>query len=128
MEDHGSLVSTESRSKALVLANVATEDVEDVLPCRAGQLYHLASWLKSDRKMCEATWTYQCSKRLNLDDLRSAWRRRHSMIRTIFVALSPEKAVQVVLRPRALNDDSFACIEDLSKSHDTVMVHIKRET
>ncbi len=48
------------------------------------------------------------------------------MIRTIFVALSPEKAVQVVLTP--LNDDSFRYIEDLSKSQDTVMVHTKRKT
>lgn len=76
MENPSTLISTESRSKALVLTKIEEKDVEDLLPCLAGQLYHLAGWLKSCRRSCEAIWTYQCSKRLNVDDLRSAWRAK----------------------------------------------------
>ncbi|CAD6589977.1 MAG: hypothetical protein ASARMPRED_004341 [Alectoria sarmentosa] len=122
--------STELRSKALVLADVKDEDIEDVLPCLAGQLYHLASWLKSRRTMCEATWTYQCSRRLNADDLRSAWkglRERHSVLRTVFVALSPKETVQVVLKGSALNDDTFKYTEVRDDSADGVIDQIKLE-
>ncbi|KAL9136511.1 MAG: hypothetical protein Q9175_002274, partial [Cornicularia normoerica] len=124
------LISTESRSKALVLANVKDEDIEDVLPCLAGQLYHLASWLKSRRTLCEATWTYQCSMRLNVDGLRSAWRglrERHSVLRTIFVALSPKETVQVVLKPSALNHDSFKHIAAPGDARDRIIDQIKQE-
>lgn len=125
------LISTESRSKALALAKVGSECVEDVLPCLAGQVYHLATWLKSDRMMCEATWTYQCFERLNVDDMRSAWKRlrgRHSVMRTTFVALSPKEAVQVVSKPSTLKDDCFEYEEDLTRSRDTIIDTIKRES
>lgn len=124
------LISTESRLKALVVANVKDADIEDVLPCLAGQVYHLAIWLKSRRTMCEATWTYQCSERLNVDDLRSAWRvlrQHHTVLRTIFVALSPKEAVQVVLKCSALNEDSIKCLEAPGHSTDRVTDQIKQE-
>lgn len=129
-KSQGALISTESRSKALVQGNVTEGGVEDVLPCLAGQVYHLASWLKSRRTMCEATWTYHCSKRLNADDLGSAWRRlreRHSVLRTIFVALLPQETVQVVLKPSALKEDSFKCIEAPGDSKDIFTDQINRE-
>ena len=125
------LISAESRSKAVVLANLKDEDIEDVLPCLAGQLYHLATWLKSRRTTCEAVWTYRCSKNLNVDDLRSAWRglrERHSVLRTIFVALSPKETIQVVLKGSALNHDSFKCIEALGGSIGGSLDLIERET
>lgn len=124
------LISAECKSKALVLANVEKEAVEDVLPCLAGQQYHLATWLKSRRKMCEAVFTYQCCGSLNLDDLKCAWRglrERHSVLRTIFVALSPKESAQVVLKPSALNDDSFKYIEASGDSEETLIEEIKRE-
>ncbi|KAL9069746.1 MAG: hypothetical protein Q9161_005331 [Pseudevernia consocians] len=129
-KNQSTLISTESRSKALVLANVKDGDIEVVLPCLAGQLYHLASWLRSRRTMCEAVWAYQCSKSLNLDDLRSAWRglrERHSVLRTTFVAISPKETVQVVLKGSALNHDSFKCIEVPDASKDRVLEKIKQE-
>ena len=129
-KNRNALINTESKSKALLLANVKDEDTEDVLPCLAGQIYHLASWRKTRRTMCEAIWTYQCSKRLNVDDLKFAWRRlreRHSVLRTIFVALSPKETVQVVLKPSALNDDSFKFIETAGDPKDRVIDQIKRE-
>ncbi|MCJ1227990.1 hypothetical protein MMC12_004649 [Toensbergia leucococca] len=130
MENQRTLVSSESRLKALVLANLKDENIEDVLPCLAGQVYHLASWLKSGRRLCEATWTFQCSQTLNVDVLISAWRglrERHSVLRTVFVALSPNEAVQVVLQSSALNDDSFKCLETPANSKDRVIDQIKQE-
>lgn len=124
------LVSAGSRSKALILANVKDEDIEDVLPCLAGQLFHLATWLKSRRTMFEATWTYQCFKRLNIDDLKSAWRalrERHPVLRTIFVALSPKKVIQIILKHSALTDDSLKCIEAPGDSKDRLINLIKLE-
>lgn len=124
------LVSGESRSKALVLANVKEEAVENVLPCLAGQQYHLATWLKSRGTMCEAVFTYRCSKSLNVDNLRYAWkglRQRHSVLRTTFVALSPTEAVQVILKPSVLGDDSFEYIEAWDDSEGTVIERIEQE-
>ena len=124
------LISDSSRSKALVLANVEEEAIEYVLPCLAGQQYHLATWLKSQRTICEAVFTYRCSKSLNVDDLRYAWnglRQRHSVLRTIFVALSPKEAVQVILKPSTLNDDSFGCIEASDDSEEASIRQIKQE-
>lgn len=129
-ENQGTLVSAELRSKALVLANLKDDDIEDTLPCLAGQLYHLATWLKSRRTMCEAVWTYRCSNNLNIDDLRSAWRglrERHSVLRTTFVALSPKETVQMVLKSSALNHDSFKCIEAPHGSTDGPTDLIERE-
>lgn len=122
------LISEESRSKALVLANVKENAVEYVLPCLAGQQYHLATWLKSRRTMCEAVFTYRCSKSLSVDDLRHAWRglrERHSVLRSIFVALSPKEAVQVILKPSTLNDDSFRYLDPSDDSEEMVIEQIK---
>lgn len=131
LNDTDALISTESRSKALVLARVNNEDdVEDVLPCLAGQVYHLARWLKSRRTMCEAVFTYQCSARVEMDGLKYAWRRlreRQSILRTIFVAISPKEALQVVLKPSALNDSSFKCTELSGDPDDGVIDQIKQD-
>lgn len=128
MENQSELISAEVRSNALLFANVKSEDVEDIFPCLAGQLYHLACWLKSDRKMCEAIWLYCCSKRLNMDDLKFTWRRlreRHSVLRTIFVGVSPKEALQLVLKSSALNDDSFQCTTVPVNSIDGVLAQVK---
>ncbi|KAL8681981.1 MAG: hypothetical protein Q9186_001923 [Xanthomendoza sp. 1 TL-2023] len=107
------LTSIEARTKALALLNMTDESVEGVLPCLAGQLYHLASWLKSNRTTCEAVFTYQCSQSLEIANIRLAWRQlrqRHSILRTIFVATTPTEALQVIAKPSMLNDDSFESI------------------
>ena len=122
--------SVNSRSKALLLVDVKDEDVEDVLPCLAGQLYHLASWLKSGGRMCEAIWTYQCSESLDVDGLRSAWRglrERHSVLRTMFVTLSPKETVQVILKGSALSDDSFEIRKAQDNYRDRLVDRIKLE-
>ncbi|MCJ1475040.1 hypothetical protein MMC13_003700 [Lambiella insularis] len=130
VKKRSTLISTESRSKALVLANRKDEDIEAVLPCLAGQIYHLATWLKSGRRMCEGIWMYQCSQRISVDDLKSSWRQlreRHSVLRTMFVAPSPEEAVQVVLKGHALNNDSFECLETSSILKDRILDLVKQE-
>ena len=130
VETQDTLVSTESKSKALRLANIKDEDVEDVLPCLAGQVYHLASWLKSRRTMYEATWTYHCTKRLNVDNLKSAWRglrKRHPVLRTIFVGLSRKEAIQLIFKDSVLTDDSFEYAEAQGDLKDKLFDRIKLE-
>lgn len=130
-QNTNTLISIEDKSKALIVTNVGKEAVEDVLLCLAGQQYHLATWLKSRRSMCEVIFTYQCSRSLDVDDLKCAWRglrERHSVLRTIFVALSPKESVQVVLKPSALNDDSFKYVEAPDGSEETVIEQIKQES
>ncbi|KAL8805520.1 MAG: hypothetical protein Q9182_001889 [Xanthomendoza sp. 2 TL-2023] len=120
------LTTTEAKTKALALLNMKEEDVEDILPCLAGQLYHLASWLKSDRTTCEAIFTYRCSQHLEIDGLRLAWtqlRQRHSILRTVFVAISPTEAFQVIMKPSALTDDSFKSVD----CKDGITEHIQRQ-
>lgn len=130
IKNQRTLVSAGSRSKVLILANVKDEDIDDVLPCLAGQLFHLGTWLRSRRTMCEATWTYQCPKRLNIDDLKSAWRalrERHPILRTIFVALSLKEVIQLILKRSALTDDSFKCVEAPGDSKDRLIDQSKLE-
>ena len=119
-------VSDETRSKAMVMVGVKEKDVEFVLPCSAGQVYHLASWVKSLRKSSEGIFAYQCPHALNVDSLRLAWRglrHRHSILRTLFVAVTPDEAVQVATSPSAVGDESFQCIE----SQTSITDHIKEQ-
>lgn len=124
------LISTASKSKALIHAKVDDEDVEHVLPCLAGQTYHLAGWLRSGRTMGEAVFIYQCSEPLDVDSVRSAWRRlrdRHSILRSQFVAVSPGEAMQIVLKPSPINNDSFNYTRYQGALEDSIIDQIKRE-
>ncbi len=117
------LITPDTQSKALAISGLKDEHVEQVLPCLAGQVYHLASWLKTDRTSCEAVFTYQSPMHLDADLLRSAWRKlrvRHSILRTTFIAVSPIEAVQVVLKPSALTDESFESIDSEGSIHDQI--------
>lgn len=55
-----SLISDTLTLEALRYAGVRVDDVDDVLPCLPGQSYHLATWLKSERTLGEAVFTYDC--------------------------------------------------------------------
>ena len=114
LKSQSSLISSKSRSQALASAKTPDEDVEDVLPCLAGQIYHLTSWLKYGRRLCEPIWSYSCRERLDVEALKSAWRglrARHPILRTKFVAIDPKRVVQVVLNPSAIDDSSFQCLD-----------------
>ncbi|KAL8971551.1 MAG: hypothetical protein Q9183_000999 [Haloplaca sp. 2 TL-2023] len=117
------LFSDETRSKAMAMAGAEEKDVEAVLPCLAGQVYHLASWVKSDRKSSEGIFAYQCPDSLNVDSLRVAWRglrERHSTLRTLFVAVTPDEAVQVVISPSAVDGKSFQYVESEASITDQI--------
>ena len=116
--------SPEINSKALALANAPQEDVEDVLPCLGGQVYHLASWLNSGRSLCEPIWTYSCGERFNKEGLESAWRKlrqRHSILRTKFVAIDSKQTFQVVLNPVSVDDSSFEFLDASGALADAAM-------
>ncbi|CAN8101242.1 unnamed protein product [Discula destructiva] len=92
---------------ALTTLGVREDDVEDVLPVLSGQEYHLAAWLKSGRTMYEPSWVFRTEAPLDVAQLRQAWetlRLQHSALRSSFVAVSPDRAVQVIWHARALTD------------------------
>ena len=123
------LVSHETRKKALALANLKEHDIEDVLPCIGGQVYHLAKWLRSGRTMGEGVLAYRCSHDLDVDSLRLAWRQlreRHSVLRTVFVAVSSKSSVQLVTTPSALNDGSFEYVQTQDSINDQIKQQIKQ--
>lgn len=70
--------------KAIQQLGLSEENVEAVAPCLSGQVYRLASWLKSDATLFEAAWTYSSNgERLDSTRLKEAWfrlRQRHSIL------------------------------------------------
>ena len=123
------LLSHETRMKALALTNLTEQDVEEVLPCLGGQVYHLAKWLRSSRTMGEGVFAYRCSQDLDVDSLRLAWRQlreRHPVLRTVFVAVSSKSSVQLVTTPSALNDDSFEYVRTQESINDQIKQQIKQ--
>ncbi|OJI99544.1 hypothetical protein ASPVEDRAFT_125172 [Aspergillus versicolor CBS 583.65] len=100
------------RPRVLEQIQRSAEEVEQILPCLNGQMYHLASWLKSRRTLFEPAWPYACSQRIDIDRMQNAWtqlRQQNSILRTCFAAVSPSRAVQVVLKT-ASHDDTFEVI------------------
>jgi amino acid adenylation domain-containing protein len=99
--------------------------VKSILPCLSGQLYHLASWLKSGRTLFEPAWSYYSPERLDSAKLEKAWnelRQQHPILRTCFAAISPSIAVQVVLKQAPQDAETFkviessACVEEAAKA------------
>ncbi|KAL8996350.1 MAG: hypothetical protein Q9169_004116 [Polycauliona sp. 2 TL-2023] len=122
------LITSDMRAKVMALLGLEDAQVEQILPCLAGQVFHLASWLKSDRVTCEVVFTYQSSTRLDAEKLKSAWRKlqqRHSILRTAFVTSSPTDVLQVILRSSALNDDSFTSTDSQVPIYDLIQQQAK---
>ena len=116
--------------EVLALAGLRDDDVEEILPCLPGQSYHLAMWLKSDRRMGEATFTYASKEQLDLDRLLNSWRRlrgHHSILRTIFAATPKSQAAQIVVKSGAVRSDAFQCIHSSATGRDEVSQIIKQE-
>ena len=126
-----SLVGRGARSKALATLGVSEEDVEDVLPCLGGQMYHLISWLKSGRTFFESTWTYKCQQKLDLGRLQVAWQRlreRHTILRTTFVATSPREALQIVFKASVTPHElPFHSINTTQNLQQTVLDRVRLE-
>lgn len=107
---HTSDVQPSTRSEVLASTGLRDEDVENILPCLPGQVYHLTAWLQSGRTLGEGTFTYACKQALDPDRLLDAWhtlRVRHAMLRTVFTATGGATAVQIVLKPSAIRSDAF---------------------
>ncbi|KAI4123162.1 MAG: hypothetical protein LQ338_005411 [Usnochroma carphineum] len=104
----------ETSSKALALAGLRDDDVEEFSPCLPGQYYHLLAWLQSGRTLGEGTFMYSCKEALDPNRLFSAWRtlrERHATLRTVFVSTTKTEVMQAVLKPAAVRSDAFQCIE-----------------
>ncbi|KAL4915868.1 hypothetical protein BDW62DRAFT_116965 [Aspergillus aurantiobrunneus] len=112
----GALIRDHTRVEQDVIEKLSLkrEVVETILPCLPGQFHHLASWLKSERKLFEPAWAFSSRERIDGVKLQDAWlklRERQPVLRTIFAALSASEAVQVVLKDAANNSDTFKIIE-----------------
>ncbi|KAJ4397461.1 Non-ribosomal peptide synthetase [Gnomoniopsis smithogilvyi] len=95
---------------ALSKLGVREQDIEDVLPVLSGQEYHLSAWLKSGRTMYEPSWVFRTDESLDVERLRKSWetlRLQHSVLRSSFVAISSDRAVQVVWNASAVSDDNL---------------------
>lgn len=104
----------QERQRALTACGVRPEDVDKIVRCLAGQEYNLRRWLKSSGTMSEATFTLRASQRLDQNRLLKAWRSlrtRHSILRTVFTAISDQVAAQVILKPSAVRSDAFSSVE-----------------
>ena len=122
-------VSSDIKSKVLALAGLRVDDVEDVLPCLAGQYFHLMTWLKFGRTRGEGTFTYRCKDPLDPNRLLNAWRtlREHyPILRTVFISISATEVMQVVLRPAAIRSDAFQCIDYWPSTVDTIGTVVKQ--
>lgn len=92
-------VSAAVRATALEVLGVSAAAV---LPVLGGQQFRPERWLQSGRTLYEPTWTFRARERLDMVRLRAAWRalrRRHAVLRTVFAAVAPDRAVQVQLAP-----------------------------
>lgn len=104
------LLDEDTKRAALSKLGLEQNDVEDVLPALSGQEYHLAAWLKSGRTMYEPSWVFHTSQSIDEDRLREAWtilRREHTILRSSFVAVGPDRAVQVVWVPTTIGNDKL---------------------
>ena len=114
-QTQGPLIRDYSRVEPAVLGklNLQKESVETILPTLGGQMYHLASWIKSGRLLFEPAWSYFSTERIDDTLLEKAWsqlRQRHPILRTCFAAISPSEALQVVMKPTGDNTSTFKVI------------------
>ncbi|KAL3475508.1 hypothetical protein BJX99DRAFT_259279 [Aspergillus californicus] len=114
--NQGALIKDYDRVETEVIARLGLDEssVETILPCLPGQFHHLASWLKSGRKLFEPAWSFFSHERINALKLQEAWlklRQRHPVLRTVFAGVSSAEAVQVVLRDASADSESFKVVE-----------------
>lgn len=95
-------VTPDARNKALSVLSLSNDNVEDIIPCLSGQKFYIASWLRSQRQLWEFTFPLKSHSKLDPEQLQYAWQqlqRRHSILRTTFVAVLPDQVVQIVQKP-----------------------------
>lgn len=89
------------------------EDVEELLPATAGQVYMLSSWQVTEGQVFYPEFVYVLKGDCTIETVRNAWTSvvsRHSVLRTVFSATQDREVpfVQLVLR-NAIN--SFIDLE-----------------
>ncbi|CZR55361.1 related to non-ribosomal peptide synthetase [Phialocephala subalpina] len=121
-------VSSEIRNDVLARLQHPESSVEQIMPCLAGQVYHLSSWLISGRTFYEPTWALRSRTKLDADALRGAWssvQQRYAILRTVFVAIGPYEAYQVVLKPDIIGRYGFALSHTSQSLVDVVKQEVK---
>ncbi|KAF4331825.1 nonribosomal siderophore peptide synthase [Fusarium beomiforme] len=110
-----SLIQDYSSIKQDIIANLGLkpDTIDKILPCLRGQMYHIASWLQTGRRLFEPAWPFYCSKRIDIEKMKGAWfslRQNNPILRTCFYAMSPLEVVQVALSGCDRNDSTFQVI------------------
>ncbi|KAH8672879.1 BcNRPS3, nonribosomal peptide synthetase [Tricladium varicosporioides] len=103
--------------------------VEEVLPCMAGQAYHLASWLKSGRTTYEPVWALRSSSRLDVDKISQIWQtlqRKYPILRTVFASLGGSKTYQIVLSTSSISGQSIPRIKSSGSLEDNVKFNVRQ--
>ncbi|KAF1999998.1 hypothetical protein P154DRAFT_522786, partial [Amniculicola lignicola CBS 123094] len=104
-----SLASVDHK-EILSQASIAEEEVEQMLPASAGQVYMLSMFLNSHGAVFYPLFTYQLGGSVTFDTLQQAWQDlvyANPILRTIFVAT---------------NRDSIAYVQVVLRSNDTLVV------
>lgn len=104
------LLDNATKLIALTKLRLSEQVVEDVLPVLSGQEYHLAAWLKSGRTLYEPSWVIRTERPIDVEKLRESWatlRTKHTILRSTFVAVNSNQAVQVVLNASSLTGDNL---------------------
>ncbi|PQE11447.1 nonribosomal siderophore peptide synthase protein [Rutstroemia sp. NJR-2017a WRK4] len=117
------------KSELLVRLKYSEDDQEEILPCIAGQEYHLASWLNSGRTFYEPTWAFYSREKLDPARLASVWHDlqiRHPILRTVFSAPKSDKAYQIVLKPHTIPDSTFTHVQTTKNLIEVVKSDIRQ--
>lgn len=126
------LIENYEQVEQAILAKLDFESssIESILPCLAGQVYHLASWLKCGRTLFEPAWTYSSSQRIDPARLRESWvtlQERNPIMRTCFATVSPLDVVQVILKPGMVNENTFQIAEHSTTLAEAAQAQAKLE-
>ncbi|KFY19001.1 hypothetical protein V491_04630, partial [Pseudogymnoascus sp. VKM F-3775] len=85
---------------------VEEENIEDILPVSAGQLYLFARWEQTGGAQFEANFQYKLTGAVDQERLEKAWEaltKRHGILRTVFAFVDGEevRAVQVIVKEKS---------------------------
>ncbi|OJJ34714.1 hypothetical protein ASPWEDRAFT_39793 [Aspergillus wentii DTO 134E9] len=132
VQPKGALIPNYQSVETTVLEKLGVEkgSIETILPCLSGQMYHLASWLKTGRKLFEPAWPYVTTERIDAERLEDAWFRlckRHPTLRTCFAVISPSEAVQVVMKEANRTTDTFKVIHSSEPIVEAAQAQAKEE-
>jgi amino acid adenylation domain-containing protein len=91
-------------------ANVSADEIEQVLPTSAGQVYMLSAWLKSEGTVFFPEFRYSINSPIAFEDLRQSWEKLiavHPVLRTILVATDNTLIPYVQLIRKTVDTSAF---------------------